>query len=140
MVYRKLCLLCVTSKTHLHRKQIRISMPLTRFPRHWSSRIARSRPGQPNSSHGVSGALSRIYFGRGTLLHYCCFICGIARQAAVYGGLSLGLGWNVLLFACTCGCIIKRMVLCRHSFRKGLSLIGGIEALHLSEFFVMSNI
>lgn len=127
MVYQGPWLPCVTSKTHLRRKLIRISMPLTRYPRSWTSRIARSQQVRLNSSRGVSMALSKTCSRKGTLQRYCCSIYGTAKQVAVYGGLNLGLEWNVLPFACICDYIIKRMVLYRHSFREELSPISGIS-------------
>ena len=40
-----------------------------------------------------------------------------------YGGSELGLEWNVLLFASSCGYTIKETTLYRYSFQEVLSLI-----------------
>ena len=50
---------------------------------------------------------------------------GIAKQAAVYGGLNLGLEWNVLLFARTYVYTTTGTVLYRHFFREALLPIVG---------------
>lgn len=126
MVYQGPWLPCVISKTHLHRKLILILMPPTRYPKSWSSQIARSEQARLNSSCGASIALSKACSIKRTLQRYCCSIYGTAKQVAVYGGLNLGLELNVLLFACIYDYIIKRMVLYRHSSREELSPRGGI--------------
>src|SRR5271165_6485287 len=72
-------------------------------------------------------ALFKTCSGERTLQRYCCSIYGTAKQVAEYGGLNLGLEWNVLQFAGICDYIIKRMVLYRHSFREELSPIDGIS-------------
>lgn len=72
-------------------------------------------------------ALSKTCYITRTLQRYCCSFYGTTKQVAVYGGLNLGLEWNVLLFSCICDYTIKGMVLYRHSFREELSPIGGMS-------------
>jgi hypothetical protein len=93
------------------------------YPRSRISRIARSQQAKLNSSCEAYMALSNPYCRRKTQSHFCCYIYGIGKQVAVYGGLKLGLEWNVPLFARIYGYIIKDIKLYMHSFQEALSLI-----------------
>ena len=94
-----------------------------RYHRSRISRIARSQQVKLNSSRVAYVALSNLYCREKTQPHFYCYIYGIAKQVAVYGGLKLGLEWNVRLSACTYGYIIKDITLYMHSFQEALSLI-----------------